>query len=364
MGTRQAAPRLVAEAAGDALYSRKFGQELASAGVWIVIPCFKVKAHIEQVLARVPAWIEGVVCVDDACPEESGAFIRERTRDARVLVLFHEVNEGVGGAVLSGYAEAVRRGARIIVKIDGDDQMDLAHLPALIAPILLGEADYAKGNRFSSQSHLAGMPAIRVFGNAVLSFMARLSTGYWNVFDPTNGFTAVEGNVAELLLPRPIARRFFFETDLLYHLGVLRAVVRDVPMPARYQDEASNLKIGAIVGPFAIGHLRNFCRRMVGQYLVRDFNVASLEVCLGLVFVCFGFGYALHWYAVRPPHQAASAGVVMGAALPIILGVQLLLQSVNFDIANTPARPIHPFLREVRRLRADETLPARDDESR
>jgi glycosyltransferase involved in cell wall biosynthesis len=358
MDTRQAAHRLIVEAEPQI---RSAGQGLASADVWIVIPCYKVKAHILQVLAQVPRWVEGVVCVDDACPEESGAFIREQTRDARVLVLAHEVNQGVGGAVLTGYAEAVRRGARIIVKVDGDDQMDLAHLPALIAPILLGEADYAKGNRFSSQSHLAGMPAVRVFGNTALGFMARLSTGYWNIFDPTNGFTAVEASVAELLLPRPIAKRFFFETDLLYHLGVLRAVVRDVPMPARYQDEVSNLKIGAVIGSFGWRHLRNFGRRLLGQYLVRDFNLATVESGLGVLLIGFGLGYALHWIAVRQPGEPASAGIVMAAALPIILGVQLLLQAVNYDIGATPARPIHPFLRAVRRLRAEEAALAQED---
>jgi glycosyltransferase involved in cell wall biosynthesis len=359
--TRQAAQRLIAEPGGRELRFRSAGQSLVSASVWIVIPCYKVRAHIRQVLARIPAWIEGVICVDDACPERSGEFIREQTRDPRVLVLSHEINQGVGAAVLTGYAEAIRRGARIIVKIDGDDQMDLAHLPALIAPILLGEADYAKGNRFSSQNHLAGMPAIRVFGNTALGFMARLSTGYWNIFDPTNGFTAVEAGVAELLLSRAIAKRFFFETDLLYNLGVLRAVVRDVPMPARYQDEISNLKIGAIIGSFGWRHLRNFGRRLLGQYVVRDFNVATVEWGVGVVLIASGLGYALHWMAVRTPGQPASAGIVMAAALPIILGVQLLLQAVNFDITNMPVRPIHTFLREVSCLQAEERLSNEKD---
>lgn len=362
MDTRQAAQRLVIEEGFGEPQSRGGAPSLVSAGVWIVIPCYRVKAHIQQVLARVPRWVEGVICVDDACPEGSGGFIRERARDSRFLVLAHEVNQGVGGAVLTGYAEAIRRGARIIVKVDGDDQMDLVHLPALIAPILLGEADYTKGNRFSSQSHLAGMPGIRVFGNTALGFMARVSTGYWNIFDPTNGFTAVEAHVAEFLLPRTIAKRFFFETDLLYHLGALRAVVRDVPMPARYQDEVSNLRIGAVVGSFGWRHLRNFGRRLVGQYVVRDFNVATLEAALGLLFAGFGVGYAFHWFLVRSPGHPASAGIVMGAALPIILGMQLLLQAVHFDITHSPERPIHPFLREVRRLRAQEADRIQEDE--
>lgn len=320
---------------------------LHDAGVWLVIPCYKVKAHILKVLARAPTWIEGIVCVDDACPEGSGDFIAANADDPRVVVVKLAENQGVGGATLAGYAEAERRGGRVLVKVDGDDQMDLSYVAQLVAPILLGDADYTKGNRFTSISHLQQMPTIRVLGNAALSFAAKMSTGYWNIFDPTNGFTAIEAQVAKMVRGKRISQRFFFETDLLYHLGTLRAVVRDVPIPARYADEVSNLRIGAIVGPFALKHLRNFLQRVLGQYFVRDFSVASLELVFGLFLILFGVGYAAHYLAIRAPGQSASAGVVMAAALPVILGFQLLLQAANFDVLNVPSRPIHPYLRTV-----------------
>jgi dolichol-phosphate mannosyltransferase len=323
---------------------------LEGAGVWLVIPCYRVKAHILTVIAKAPAWVEGIVCVDDACPEASGDFIEAQAKDPRVVVVRLEKNQGVGGATLAGYREAERLGGRILVKVDGDDQMDLGYMGPLVAPILLGEADYAKGNRFTSISHLATMPSIRVLGNAALSFAAKVSTGYWNIFDPTNGYTAIESTVAKLVMEKRVSRRFFFETDLLYHLSTLRAVVRDVPIPARYADEVSNLRIGAIVGPFALKHLRNFVQRVLGQYFVRDFNAASLELVFGMFGILFGLGYAAHYVAARQPGQVASAGVVMAAALPIILGAQLLLQAINFDVLNVPARPIHPYLRTVARL--------------
>jgi dolichol-phosphate mannosyltransferase len=322
---------------------------LEGAGVWLVIPCYRVRAHIAAVIAKAPAWVEGIVCVDDACPEASGE-AAEQAGDPRVVVLRLPVNVGVGGATLAGYAEAVRRGGRILVKVDGDDQMDLAYAPQLIAPILLGEADYTKGNRFTSVSHLASMPRLRVFGNAALSLAAKASTGYWNIFDPTNGYTAIEASVAEQVMGKPVSQRFFFETDLLYHLGTLRAVVRDVPIPARYGDEVSNIRISAIVGPFALRHLRNFLRRIVGQYFVRDFHVATLEMMAGAAALLFGVIYALRWIAIRTPGQAASAGVVMAAALPVIIGIQLMLQALNFDVQNVPSRPIHPYLRALRRI--------------
>ena len=323
---------------------------LEDAGVWFVVPCYKVKQHILNVLAKTPAWVEGIVCVDDACPEGSGDFILENVRDPRVAVVKLAKNLGVGGATLAGYREAERRGGQVLVKVDGDDQMDLSYAAQLVAPILLGEADYAKGNRFTSISHLQQMPTVRVLGNAALSFAAKLSTGYWNIFDPTNGFTAIDAQVAKMVMRKRISQRFFFETDLLYHLGTLRAVVRDVPIPARYADEVSNLRIGAIVGPFALKHMRNFMQRVLGQYFVRDFSVASLELVFGLFSLLFGVGYAAHYAATRVAGQSASAGVVMAAALPVILGAQLLLQAANFDVLNVPSRPIHPYLRTLAQM--------------
>ncbi|WP_231733362.1 MULTISPECIES: glycosyltransferase family 2 protein [unclassified Phenylobacterium] len=328
---------------------------LEGAGVWLVVPCYKVTGHILRVIRKTPAWFEGIVCVDDACPDKSGDFIEANNTDPRVVVVRLPKNQGVGGAVLAGYAEAANRGARVMVKVDGDDQMDLGYAAQLVAPILLGEADYAKGNRFTSISHLTTMPTVRVLGNAALSFAAKVSTGYWNIFDPTNGYTALEANVARLVMEKRVSRRFFFETDLLYHLGTLRAVVRDVPMPARYADEVSNIRIQAIVGPFALKHLRNFAQRVLGQYFVRDFNAASVELLFGLLFSLFGVGYALSYMANRVPGQAASAGVVMLAALPVILGAQFLLQAMNYDVLNVPNRPIHPYLNVLRELESEET---------
>ena len=332
---------------------RAFDPTLDGAGVWLVVPCYKVKAHILDVIAKTPAWVDGIVCVDDACPEHTGDFIEANATDPRVIVVRLAENVGVGGATMAGYREAIARGGEVLVKVDGDDQMDLGYIAHLVAPILLGEADYAKGNRFTSISHLQTMPSVRVLGNAALSLAAKVSTGYWNIFDPTNGYTAIESQVAGMVIEKRVSRRFFFETDLLYHLGTLRAVVRDVPMPARYGGEVSNLRIGAIVGPFALKHLRNFLQRVLGQYFVRDFSAASLELVFGVVFILFGVGYTLHYMAVPHAH-AASAGVVMAAALPIILGAQLLMQALNFDVLNVPSRPIHPYLRTIARMEAEE----------
>ena len=271
------------------------GDTLTRASIWVIIPCYRVTAHIADVLAGIPDWIEGIVCLDDACPDRSGDFIDTLAAGPRVHVVRLPDNLGVGGATLAGYALALEKGARILVKLDGDGQMDPAYLPQLVAPIVLGEADYAKGNRFTTAQHLRAMPAVRTFGNAALSIINKVSTGYWSVFDPTNGFTALEASVARLVMERAVAPRYFFESDLLYHLGTLRAVVRDVPIPARYAQERSHMTIAGVIVPFAVKHARNALRRLIGQYFVRDLNIASIEILIGLPLLLFGLLYGLDW---------------------------------------------------------------------
>lgn len=327
-----------------AIESRHLDQ-LAQLRVWIVVPMYKVRDHIASVLGKAPAWVEGVVCVDDKCPDNSWELASTATCATRVHVVRHEANKGVGGAVMTGYRFAVTQGARIIVKVDGDDQMDLRWLVALVRPIAVGQADYTKGNRFSSTSHVKGMPIMRLFGNSVLSLMSKLSSGYWKSFDPTNGYTAISARVAKEVLERKVAERYFFESDVLYHLGTLRAVVTDIPMPAIYRNEKSNLSIFRIVLPFLVYHLRNAVKRFIGQYIVRDFNVATLEALAGLALLGAGASFGFSYLLTRPDAAgAASAGVVMLAALPIILGVQLLLAALTFDVLNVPKEPIHPVL--------------------
>jgi glycosyltransferase involved in cell wall biosynthesis len=321
----------------------------ASLVVAVVIPCFRVRDRILPVLDTVPPEVTAIYVVDDACPEGSGEWVAAHCDDPRVRVLWHAANQGVGGATMTGLRQALADGADIIVKIDGDGQMDAARIPLLVQPIADGMADYAKGNRFYDPSDLAAMPRVRVFGNAVLSFLAKLSTGYWHCFDPTNGFVAIHAEVARRLPLQRLHRRYFFETDVLFRLNTLRAKVVDVPMPAIYGDEQSNLRILRSIPTFLGGHLRNMAKRIGYNYFLRDFNIASLELVVGLALFLFGTAYGLaHWGAGS---KAASAGVVMLSALPIILGLQFLLAFLAYDIQSAPAHAIHPLL-TLRRRRA------------
>jgi glycosyltransferase involved in cell wall biosynthesis len=318
-----------------------------SARVAVVIPCFRVSRQILGVIAGLGPEVERIYVVDDACPERSGQIVREQCSDARVRVLANERNLGVGGAVMRGYAQAVADGAELIVKVDGDGQMDPAMLPRLLAPLLKGQADYAKGNRFFDLAGLKRMPALRVFGNSILSMMAKLSTGYWDVFDPANGYTAIHARVAAHLPMAKISQRYFFETDLLFRLGTLRAVVADVPMRAVYGDEKSNLRESRVVFEFSAKHLRNFGKRVFYNYFLRDMSIASIELVVGAAMLAFGVVYGLaHWYLAWRGHYATPLGTIMLAALPVLVGLQLLLAFLGFDMASVPKHPIHADLPE------------------
>jgi len=311
----------------------------------VVVPCYRVKHQILGVLSEIGAECDAVYVVDDACPEQTGDHVEKACDDPRVRVLRHPRNLGVGGATLTGYEAALRDGASIIVKLDGDGQMDPRLIPRLVRPIEDGEADYVKGNRFFELEGLQAMPRGRFFGNSVLSFASKLSSGYWDVFDPTNGYTAIHGAVARRLPFAKLEKGYFFESDLLFRLGILRAVVAEVPMPAIYGDEPSSLVIRNVLATFAWKHLANTAKRIFYGYYLRSFNIASIEILVGLAFLTFGFWFGFaNWIDGARTGTFASSGTVMVAALPVIVGVQLVLAFLSYDLQNVPRDPLHKRL--------------------
>lgn len=310
--------------------------------VAVVIPAFRVRAQVLGVIDAIGPEVWRIYVVDDACPVESGSHVEANCRDSRVRVLRHAINQGVGGAMITGYQAAIADGAEIIVKVDGDGQMDPSRLADLVGPILAGEADYTKGNRFFNLDEIRAMPAMRLFGNAVLSLLTKVSSGYWDLFDPTNGYTAIHADIAARLPFGKISKRYFFETDMLFRLNLLRAVVIDVPMDARYGDEVSNLSIRKIVGEFLMKHLRNGCKRIFYSYYLRDLSLASIELPLGLLLLIGGgtFGVA-NWLSSARQDALTPAGTVMLSALPVLMGLQFVLAFLAYDISSVPRRPKH-----------------------
>ena len=310
--------------------------------VVVIMPAFKSKDHIIDVLARVPEIVSKVIVVDDACPEETGKIVQAEVKDKRVEVIFNEKNLGVGGAVIVGLRKALEADFDIAVKIDSDGQMNPEDISRLIQPIIDSEADYSKGNRFNSLDDLQEMPKSRILGNAALSLMSKFSTGYWSITDPTNGFFAIARGALEKIHLGKIRQRWFFESDLLFRLSIIRAVVADVPIRARYANEKSNLKIRKIIFEFINRHNINFLKRIFYVYYLREWSVASFELPAGLILTLGGVIAGVNfWTQASTLGQAATIGQVMLAVLPIILGFQLLLSVLSLDVANEPKRPLY-----------------------
>jgi glycosyltransferase involved in cell wall biosynthesis len=311
----------------------------------VVLPCYRSKRHVLDVINRIGSEVFLIIAVDDACPEGTGDHIRGGCADPRVEVVRNEINLGVGGAVVHGYRLALERGADIVIKIGSDGQMDPALLMRIVHPIVAGHADYAKGNRFFNVEDVRTMPKLRLFGNAGLSFLTKLSSGYWNIFDPTNGYTAIHRVALEMLPLDKIDRRFFFESDMLFRLNIAGAVVVDVPIRASYADEHSNLRVGQVLVPFLLKNLRNFLKRLFYRYYLRDLNIGSLELALGIALLLFGFVFGVkEWISAAAGGVTASAGTVMLAGLPILVGVQMILGFFSFDFMAVPRTPLQVIL--------------------
>jgi dolichol-phosphate mannosyltransferase len=308
--------------------------------VSVVVPAYRAADTIEKVLSGIPAWVDAVYVVDDASPDETGTRARAVT-DPRVRVVVHEANRGVGGAMVTGYRHALREGMDICVKMDADDQMNAADLPALIEPLVSGRADYAKGNRFHDTEALRQMPFIRKVGNAALSFLIKAASGQWHVFDPTNGYTAIHRAALATLDLEKLHPRYFFESSMLIMLRRIGAVVEDVPMPARYGSTLSHLNVGRTALEFPWLLAREGLRRVLWQYFVADFNAVSLFLVSGVPLVGYGVLFGLyHWIDSYRRNVLTPTGTVMLAVLPLILGFQLLLQALVLDVQNAPRRPL------------------------
>jgi len=306
----------------------------------VIIPAYRCARQITDVLRSIPPYITHIIIVDDASPDNLADEITE-LQDERIQYIRHQQNQGVGGAMMTGYKQALSLDAHIIIKMDGDGQMDARYLPALIAPLLSGQADFAKGNRFLHLNDLGQMPKLRLIGNFGLTFLTKLASGYWQIFDPNNGFIAIHREALSLINSKNIHPRYFFESSLLIELNKIRAVVVDVSMPARYGNEISSLSITHSLFNFPFNLLKGLVRRIFRQYFLYDFTAVSLFLTLSFILMLFGGLWgSYHWYLSIETNTAATTGTVMLAVLPVILGFQLLVQAIVLDIQNRPKFPI------------------------
>ena len=325
-----------------------------------VVPAYCVEKELGGVLRQMPALFRTIIVVDDASGDETAAVAERYAQlDPRIIVVRHEANLGVGGAMVTGFSKALESGADIVVKIDGDGQMPLWLVPQLVQPLIDGTADYTKGNRFRDFQAVRAMPFIRRIGNVALSFLSKAATGYWQCFDPTNGFVAIRADVLSQMPLKKIDPSYFFETSMLSHLYVLGAVVKEVPMPARYAGETSSLSITRVVRQFPGKLVWSLIRRLVLKNFVYDFNLESFHILAGTPLLLAGMlygGYNWWWYATH--NLAAPTGTVVLPALMITLGTQLLISAVNLDLQSIPREPINAGPMRATAAAEEESRPA------
>jgi glycosyltransferase involved in cell wall biosynthesis len=290
----------------------------------------------------VPSYVKYIIVVDDASPDATADLVTASAKeDKRITLIRHPSNQGVGGAMVTGYRKALETDAQIVVKIDGDGQMDMDHLPELLKPLIEGRADYTKGNRFRDFKSLQKMPLVRRIGNMGLGFLAKAATGYWHMFDATNGFNAIRSEVLAHLPLDQIDRTYYFETSMLANLYLIGAVVKDVPMPARYQGEVSSLLIHRILFEFPLKLLATFVRRLVLKNFIYDFSMASIYLLAGLPLLIFGLAFGIYkWIQYASISIPAPTGTVMLPTLSVLLGIQFLLSAVEIDLRSVPTEPL------------------------
>jgi glycosyltransferase involved in cell wall biosynthesis len=301
-----------------------------------VIPAHNESRYIGEVIKTMPAIVDHLIVVDD-CSSDDTAGTAEACGDPRVIILRTPDNQGVGGATIFGYRAGIDMASDVLVKIDGDGQMPPNYLEALLDPIIEQGYDYTKGNRFLAGESLAFMPRHRLFGNVVLTFMTKLASGYWHIFDPQNGYTAIKADALRLLDLKALHKRFFFENDMLIHLNFFDRRVKDVAIPARYGEEVSDLNPFKVSVTFPLLLLRRFFYRVYQKYVLRDFSPIALFLFLGIILFGWGVLFGVYlWVESQITGRLTPTGTIMLSLLPLILGFQLLLQAIVLDIQETP----------------------------
>jgi glycosyltransferase involved in cell wall biosynthesis len=281
-----------------------------------------------------PPFVDTIVIVDDASTDDTAEVVRA-ARDERVTSLHHETNQGAGASKIAAHLAGAESGADILVTMDGDGQMDPQYLTALLDPVIDGSCDFAKGNRFYATDSWQGMPRHRIFGNIVLTFMTKAATGYWNLFDPQNGYTAMTREVSSRIDWDTVARDYSFENDVLARLGLLRVRIRDVDIPALYGEEVSHIRLSRVVPSMVRTLNRALWKRFWLQYVVRSFSPVALFVVAGWALLAWSVVAGVYFVVTAFGHIAT--GPVMVVVIPFMIGVQLELAALVLDIMNAPS---------------------------
>lgn len=303
----------------------------------VVIPSYRTKDAVMDVISKIPKQVKTIYVIDDACPDKTGQYVKTESKDSRVKVIVNTDNQGVGGASLRGFKAAFDDGHEVAIKLDSDGQHDPNYANDIIKLFEDNTCGYVKGSRFLRRKDIDGMPRFRLFANAILSATNKFASGYYSLTDPTNGLIAIHKTAFDSLNHEKIAKRYFFESDMLFHLNLARQSVCEFPMHAKYGNETSHLKFSNEVFSFAFGNIKNFLKRIWVRHCLLNFSVAGVYLILGLMFMVFAsiFG-GYHWVKSIMSNIPATSGTVIIAALAVILGINFLTSFLLFDVNDEP----------------------------
>ena len=299
--------------------------------VAVVVPAYNEEALVGSTVSGIPAFVDSIIVVDDFSKDETA--VRAQNADKRVEVISHERNQGVGAAIVTGYRRAIAMGVEVTCVMAADGQMDPDDLETLVRAIAIDETDYAKANRLFTGQAWQLIPRTRYLGNAALSFMTKIASGYWHVADSQSGYTAVNLETLKLLDLDRIYRRYGFPNDLLVHLNVFNRRVRDYPSRPIYGvGERSGIRLRHVVPKISWLLLKGFFWRMGQKYVIRDFHPLILFYTLGIVLFAGGFLLGVAEVVLRIMGNAVPSATIVLVALLVISGLQLLLFAMWFDM--------------------------------
>jgi glycosyltransferase involved in cell wall biosynthesis len=300
--------------------------------VAVVVPAFDEEALIATTLAGIPEFVDKVIVVDDASRDGTAAAAAAST-DGRVEVITHEKNEGVGAAILTGYRRALEDEIDVTCVMAADNQMDPSDLEAIAGPVARGEVDYAKANRLFTGRAWDLIPRTRYLGNAVLSLLTKIASGYWHVADSQSGYTAVGRDTLELLDLDRIYRRYGFPNDMLVHLNVINARVRDIPSrPVYGVGETSGIRLRRVIPSISWLLTKAFFWRMREKYVIRDFHPLVFFYVFGIFFSLIGIALGATVTILRFLGNELTVATVVLVALLLIAGLLFTLFAMLFDM--------------------------------
>lgn len=330
----------------------------------VVIPAYQAEKSIESVIGRIPRYVDAIIVVDDASTDQTAAVVK-KIPDPRVCLIHHEQNRGVGSAMVTGFGKALEIHADLIAKIDADGQMDPAYLDRFVMVHLLYGCDYVKANRFGHLDDLSVMPRPRLLGSIVLSFLTKIVSGYWNVFDPQNGYVMITSRMLKRLDLKRVDPGYFFENSMLILLNIMRARIGEIYLPAVYGEVPSSMNLMKIIRSFPKNLCSGFLYRIYQKYLFRSLSPFFLLLVFGCVSCLWGclWGGAA-WYESYATGIPATTGTVVLALLPLILGWSALLQAFVLDVQDAGPCLLFDFDDETLKLPQNDRLPSPDGMSK